>query len=430
MHDDVDELIRRRTQVEIPAVVEDRLRGRLMDFRARVEQRPPSRLRSFVYSVLAPPVLRPAAMAVIALAIVAVGLILIPPQSRVSQVYAAAAAELKSARSLQYTVVLNSDPYVGVDFSYLAPGYRRLETSWGIEVRTDGATGKQIVLMHGIHAYLNETGKTVENQGNIDDFSAQLRTLPDKADETLGEQWTGQRKLIGYRLHEAPPNGSIPGLKNLDIWIDSATREADHVDITVQENGKPEHQMHIQNIRVGAGVDRSLFDLTPPSGYSAFVVPGAKSSTNPATGIEVSAAIGQTAEMTAVVMPMSGSYAQAATALGAVSDSLQKQGVTPTGPPLGRFWSEQHWQAGYPVPPGTQAEAPFEVVTLPAGPNASAVVNGVWGRDTEARWGAFLKSVVEQGCVPVGPAIEIWSGEDGKPETQSTEMRIPVAKAK
>ena len=49
-NDDVDELIRRRTQVEIPAAVEERLRRRLTEFRSRVERRPPSRLRTMAYS--------------------------------------------------------------------------------------------------------------------------------------------------------------------------------------------------------------------------------------------------------------------------------------------------------------------------------------------------------------------------------------------
>ena len=54
MHDsnDVDELIRRRTQMEVPADVEERLRGRLAEFRTRVEQRPPSRLRARRISAL------------------------------------------------------------------------------------------------------------------------------------------------------------------------------------------------------------------------------------------------------------------------------------------------------------------------------------------------------------------------------------------
>jgi predicted transcriptional regulator YdeE len=68
-------------------------------------------------------------------------------------------------------------------------------------------------------------------------------------------------------------------------------------------------------------------------------------------------------------------------------------------------------------------------VSLPAALTASVVVNGPWGKDSNERWGAFLKSVMEQGYVPAGPAMESWSGEDAKPGTQSTEMRIPVTKA-
>jgi hypothetical protein len=79
---------------------------------------------------------------------------------------------------------------------------------------------------------------------------------------------------------------------------------------------------------------------------------------------------------------------------------------------------------------GTRAEAPFEVVTLPAGLAASAVVNGPWGQDPGGRWGAFLQSVVEQGYAPAGPAMEVWRGEEGKEAGQVTEMRMAVAKGK
>jgi len=56
MHDDMDELIRKGTQVEVPPDVEDRLRRRLMEFRTRVEQRPPA-------SLMRAPALRLLAMA-------------------------------------------------------------------------------------------------------------------------------------------------------------------------------------------------------------------------------------------------------------------------------------------------------------------------------------------------------------------------------
>ncbi len=126
---------------------------------------------------------------------------------------------------------------------------------------------------------------------------------------------------------------------------------------------------------------------------------------------------------------MQGSYAQTPSALQTVESYLKTINVNPLGPAFGRFESEQNWEAGYPVPPGTQVNAPFKLITLPATLTASAVVHDVWAKDSTARWAAFLKSMMEQGYVPDGPAMEIWSGEDAKPETQSTEMRMPVKKA-
>lgn len=426
-NDDVHDLIRRGTQVEIPAAVEDRLRRRLMEFRTRVEQRPPSRLRTLAYSLLHPPGVRVVAMTAALVVAVAAGLVLIPRESSASRVYAAAAAELRSAGSLAYTVVLVEAPYVAVDFSYLAPGYVRVRTSWGIEIRADRKSGKQIVLMHATRTYVAEEGKQVESMADAEEFLEQLRSLPRAADELLGERLAGAKKLIGYRLRKAPANTGIQGLTAFDLWVDAGTREVDHIDIAIQEEGKPVYQMHIRNIHVGAGVDRSLFDLTPPAGYAAMGKPGAAA---PQSARALRAQIGQTGALTAVVVPMTGPYTQATAAVQKVEAYLKAQGVTPAGPPLGRFWDEGHWEAGYPAPPGTRAEAPFELVRLPAALAASVVVKGPWGTDSGGRWVAFLQSVVEQGYVPAGPAMEIWTGEEGGPAGQFTEMRMAVTKGR
>jgi effector-binding domain-containing protein len=343
-------------------------------------------------------------------------------------VYAAAAAQLRSSESLEYTIVLNATPYVAVDFSFLAPAYRRINCSWGIEVRSDGATGKQIALFHATRNYVAGSGKQAGGLANNEDIVEQLRSLPQAADEVLGEQRDGEKRLIGYRLHQAPPNTGIPGLTAFDLWVDAGTRQAHHVDITIQEQGQPVHQMHIRNIRVGAQVDRSLFDLTPPAGYTA-IMPQASPPAPAQNKWVLRAEIRQADALVAVVVPMQGSYLQTSAALQQVEAYLKTRGVTPVGPPLGRFWSEQHWETGYPVPTGTQAEAPFQLISLPAGLAASVVVNGPWGKDSDGRWGAFLKSVMEQGYLPAGPAMEIWSGEDAKESTQSTEMRMPVTRA-
>jgi len=232
---------------------------------------------------------------------------------------------------------------------------------------------------------------------------------------------------------KAPHGTSIPGLKSFDLWVDAGTRQADHVDIAIAEPGKPVYQMHIRNIRVNGQVDRSLFDLTPPAGYTVIAAASAEaraSQTPRQNALVLQAQIRQSVALTAVVLPMTGSYAQTQAASERIESYLKTLGVTPVGPPFGRFESEQSWDTGYPVPLATHVEAPFQLVSVPAAQTASVVVNGPWGKDSDARWGAFLKSVVEQGYLPAGPPMEMWSGEDAKPGTQSTEMSIPVTKAK
>jgi len=432
-NDEMDDLIRRSTQVEIPAEVEDRLRHRLAEFRTRVEQRPPNRWRSLAYSLTYRPPLRVMAMTAAALVAVAIGLVLIPREGNARRVYAAAAQQLRNSQSLEYTIVFSELPYVGVDFSYAAPGYQRVNCSWGIEVRADHTARKQIVLMHLTRMYVVESGKQVESPANADDWVEQLESLPPAADQVLGERQAGGKRLIGYRLVKAPHGTSIPGLKSFDLWVDAGTRQADHVDIAIAEQGKPVYRMHIRNIRVNGQVDRSLFDLTPPAGYTVITAASAEtraSQTPRQNALVLQAQIRQSVALTAVVLPMTGSYAQTQAASERIESYLKTLGVTPVGPPFGRFESEQSWDTGYPVPLATHVEAPFQLVSVPAAQTASVVVNGPWGKDSDARWGAFLKSVVEQGYLPAGPPMEMWSGEDAKPGTQSTEMSIPVTKAK
>ena len=430
---EIDDLIRRSTHVEVPAEVEDRLRHRLAEFRTRVERRQSSRLRSLVYSLTARPAVRVMAMSAAALVVVAVGLVLIPRSANASRVYAAAAQQLRSSQSLEFSIVFNETPYVGVDFSYAAPGYQRLNCSWGIEVRADHTAGKQIVLMHLTRMYVAESGKQVQRLANSEDLLEQLLSLPPSAEEVLGERQAGGKRLIGYRLPNATLGTSFPGLRTFDMWVDAGTRHADHVDIAIQEQGKPVYRMYIRNIRVDGQIDQSLFDLTPPAGYTSITAPGAELHANKPAPVQnalaLRAQILQSAAMTAVMAPMTGSYEQTPAALQAVESYLKTQGVTPAGPPFGRFESERNWGAGYPVPPGTHVDAPFQFASLPSTLVASVVVKGPWGPDSGGRWSAFLKSVVEQGYLPAGPPMEIWSGDDGKVQTQSTEMRIAVAKA-
>lgn len=417
---EVDDLIRRSTHVDVPIQVEERLRRRLAEFQTKIEQRPPSPLRRLVYSLMHPPVFRMAAMVAVA---VVVAMVILPIGSNSGRAYAQAVAQLRAARSLQYKLVLA--PYTEVDFSYLAPRSRRVNCSWGIEIRTDSA-GRQIVLLHGTRQYAMEE-RMPDTLANAMDVVDQLRALPRTADETLGEQQVGDKRLTGYRLRHMPPSAMIGNLKQMDLWVDGRTGHPDHIDITIQEAGKPLHKMQIKDIRLDGTVDPSQFTTTPPAGYSAIPIPGERHGVQAAEQpVALRPEIKQAEALTAVVVRMKGPFLQAAAVVGTVESHLKEIGVAPAGPAFGRFNSEQDWDAGYPVPSGTRVKAPFQTVTLPATTVASATATGAWGQDSGSRWTTFLKWVVEHGYVPAGPPMEFWSSEA---QTQSTEMRLAVRKA-
>jgi hypothetical protein len=372
-------------------------------------------------------------MAATVLAAIVLALAILPGESKASRMYAAAAAQLRTARSLDYTIVLA--PFTEVEISYQAPASRRVNCSWGIEVRGD-SSGRELVLFHGSRQYLMEEGKQANSTAGPADLVEQLRALPKTADSALGERQAGGKRLIGYRVNHTPFDSAIPGLTAIELWVDLKTGRPEHVDITIQEEGKPPHRMQIKDIRTDEALDPAQFDMTPPAGYTAFAIPASAKPRVHASAqaggqpIDLKPQIRQTGALTAVVMPMKGSYLQASSAVAAVAAQLKARGITPAGPAFGRFGSEQDWDAGYPVAPGTRVEPPFQVVTLPAALTAAVVVKGAWGENSIARWGSFLKSVIEQGYLPAGPAMEMWSGEEGSPATQSTEMRMPVTKPK
>jgi effector-binding domain-containing protein len=421
--DPVDNLLRRSTAVEIPADVEARMRRQFTDFRSRLEQRRHP-LRELAASLAGQRPIRWAA-ATVALATV-LAIVFFAAATGGGRVYAAAASRLASARSVQYTVEVA--PFVSVEFSHLAPAHDRIQTSWGIEIRTDGSDA-QLVLLHASRQYVREQRDAAGLARSVD-LVEQLMALPETADAVLGERWVNGRRLLGYRVMGTRMPGQH-GVESLDLWIDAASGTPDHVDVTPAGAGTSGYRMQIRDIRVDVPIDPALFDMTPPAGYADV---GTGAAVRPELEPSIDAGslqpqITQVREETAVVLRMRGSYLQATSAVATVSQHLQQRSIVPAGPAFGRFESESRWEVGYPVPAGTTTDSPFQVVTLPGGAVASLVVNGPWGRDSAARWSRLLGWVVEHGFIPVGPPIEAWSGDAARPDAQVTEMRIAIAPA-
>ena len=421
----VDDVLRRDTEVEIPADVEARMRQQFTEFRGRLDQRRHP-VREWAAALLGQrPVKWVAAGAVLATVL---AIVFVWGGTDGGRVYAEAVSRLATARSVQYTMEIA--PFVSVEFSHLAPAHDRIKTSWGVEVRTD-ASGAQLVLIHGSKQYVREQ-KGSGSLARTADLVEQLTSLPRTADAMLGDRTVGGKRFVGYRVMGTRMPGAH-GVESLDLWLDADSQTLDHVDVTPVGAGASGYQMHIRDIRVDADLDPTLFDLTPPPGYvdaksaTATEQPVAES---PADVASLQPQIVQATQQSAVVIPMRGPYLQASAAAANVARHLEQRGIVPAGPPFGRFESESRWEVGYPVPPGTTTESPFDLVTLPDGPVASLVVRGPWGQDSAARWSRLYSWLGEHGYIAVGPPTEAWSGDAAHPDAQVTDMRVWVAPAR
>jgi hypothetical protein len=419
--DPVDDVIRRSVDVEIPADVEAGMRRQFTEFAARLghERRP---LREGVASLVARPRWR-WALGGVALATV-LAVVFVWGGGDGSGVYAAAVSRLAAARSVQYTIEIA--PFVSVEFSHLAPARGRVNTSWGIEIRSDGA-GAQLVLLHGTRQYVREQ-KAPGSLVPTADLVEQLQSLPRSADTRLGERTLAGRRVVGYRVQGSRMAGGH-GVESLDLWLDARTGAPDHVDITPVGAGTSGYQMHIRDIRVDADLDAARFSMTPPAGYSAATASaaGTAPANPPAALAPVQPTITRAAPQTVIVIRMSGSYLQAASAADRVAGYLRARGVAPSGAAFGRFESEARWEVGYPVPAGTAAEPPFELETLEGGTVASMVLGGPWGQDSAQRWPQLISWLDAHGYIIAGPPTEAWKGDASRPESQATEMRIAIA---
>jgi effector-binding domain-containing protein len=139
-----------------------------------------------------------------------------------------------------------------------------------------------------------------------------------------------------------------------------------------------------------------------------------------------------TAAVHAVVLPMKGSYMQHPDAFARLGTYLSGRGVTPAGPPFGRYFSDPSvgeenlvWEIGFPVPAGVTVEAPFEIRDLPAASHAVHVHRGPM-EELGPAWGSLIEWVMSNGYQPVLPATQVFKGDFMT--SSEVEMRIAVQK--
>jgi effector-binding domain-containing protein len=133
-----------------------------------------------------------------------------------------------------------------------------------------------------------------------------------------------------------------------------------------------------------------------------------------------------------VVLPMKGSYMQHPDAFARLGGYLAGRGVTPSGSPIGCYYSDPSvgeanlvWEIGFPVPAGTAAEAPFEIRDLPAASYAVHVHKGPM-EEIGPAWGSLIGWVMSNGYQPILPAMQVFRGD--MIAGGEVELRIAVQK--
>ena len=135
---------------------------------------------------------------------------------------------------------------------------------------------------------------------------------------------------------------------------------------------------------------------------------------------------------TPLVLPMKGSYMQHPDAFARLGGYLAGRGVTPSGPPIGCYYSDPSvgeanlvWEVGFPVAAGVTVEAPFEVKDLPATLAAVHVHKGPM-EELGTAWGNLVQWAMSNGYTPAMPAMQVFKGDMSA--AGEVELRLPVTK--
>ena len=140
--------------------------------------------------------------------------------------------------------------------------------------------------------------------------------------------------------------------------------------------------------------------------------------------------------MSVLVLPMKGSYDQHPAAIMKLVTYAGPKGIM-RSMPFGIYYDDPakipadslHWDICVPVAADAQAEAPFEVRTLPAMFAAEVVCTGPY-EGTAVCYAALAEWIEKNGYVVSGPCQEHWLGDPTTMPSEKLESRIifPVSK--
>lgn len=170
-----------------------------------------------------------------------------------------------------------------------------------------------------------------------------------------------------------------------------------------------------------------------------FLVAGCRSAGRKAKGPEGPAlpvTIQTLPSQTVLTLAHTGPYEGMEETIDRLFSFMEQQGIQPTGELMGAFYDdpmntpaeECRYEVRIPVAPGTAADAPFEVKTVPPTQTAGVTLVGSYEKISE-EYGKLYTWIREHGYRPAGPLLEVYLVHPGSgvaPSEYETEVHVPI----
>jgi len=186
------------------------------------------------------------------------------PFGATTSVYAEVAERLQKALTMTYKITTTTPvewmPDMEIEVAFKEPGLMRMTAPGGYVSVMDALQGKGLSIIPATSQFIEIDLTNLpagQEQGPLNAIQ-RFKSLPETADEELGEREIDGRTVQGFRVTE---EGMI-----LSVWIDPKTREL--VEMEMEFVNAPGMSSKMTDIRFNVELPDDLFSITPPAGYT------------------------------------------------------------------------------------------------------------------------------------------------------------------
>jgi len=262
--DNIEESIR-KLRYEADAETHERVLGNVLRKLGENERQKSGMTRPDIWRTIMNTKTRKFAIAAVILIAATTALYIIAgPFSTTSTVYAEVAERLQKALTMTYTSTTSTPvegmPDMEMEVAFKVPGLMRMTMAGGYVSVMDSVQGKGLSIIPERKQFVDmDLTNLPDNSGKQElDAIEKLRSLPERADEELGQREIDGRTVQGFRVTE----GGI----TQTVWVDPGT--GDLVEVEIEFANAPGMSSKMRNFQFNVDLPDDFFSLEPPDGYT------------------------------------------------------------------------------------------------------------------------------------------------------------------